>query len=113
MCSQANTADLNVGKCFKILTVFCGSYSMLRQRTRQRKVQQPAMGTSLEGGTPLQVTTIPSKGCGAAAALPAGNTMPIISSTMVTGAILKPTGHSSKSHGIHHSDKTGKHFNYL
>ena len=71
---------------------------MLRQRTRKRKVQQPAMDTYLEGGTPLQVTATTSIGSGTPATVLVGNTMPSVSSSMVTGIILKAMGHSSKSH---------------
>lgn len=71
---------------------------MLSQRTRQTKVQQPAMDAYLKGGTPIQVTTITSTGSGTAATVLLGNTMPRVSSSMVTGIILKAIGYSSKPH---------------
>lgn len=53
---------------------------MLRQRTR--KVQPPAPLTYLEGGTPLQVTTVTSVGSGIAATVLVGNTRPSVSSSV-------------------------------
>lgn len=70
---------------------------MLRQRTRNRNVQQPATDTYLESGTPLQVT-VTSMGSGTSATVLVGNTTPRASSNMMTEIILKAIVHSFKSH---------------